>query len=120
LATADRSGIPSVVPVCFALADDALYTALDEKPKRTRRLRRIRDIEENPQATFVADRYDEDWSSLGWVMVRGRCEVLGSGAEFETACDRLKRRYAQYATMNLSSVIALRILEVRSWGNLDD
>ncbi|HEX3431221.1 MAG TPA: TIGR03668 family PPOX class F420-dependent oxidoreductase [Rhizomicrobium sp.] len=119
LATADRSGVPSVVPVCFAVADDALYTALDEKPKRTRRVRRLQNIEKNPELAFVADYYDEDWSALGWVMIRGRGDILESGAEFETACDLLKRRYAQYAKMTLSPVIAIRLLEVRSWGNLD-
>ena len=119
LATVDASGIPSVVPVCFAVADNALYTALDEKPKRTRRVRRIRNIEENSSVAFVADRYDEDWSKLGWVMIRGSGDILESGTEFEMACDLLRGRYAQYAKMRLFPVIAVRILEVRSWGSLD-
>ena len=119
LATAAASGMPSVVPVCFALQGETLYTALDEKPKRSPHPRRIRDLAANPRAAFVADHYDEDWSRLGWVMIRGNGAILGSGEEFERGCDLLRRRYAQYATMILSPLIALRILEVRFWGNLD-
>jgi PPOX class probable F420-dependent enzyme len=119
LATADASGIPSVVPVCFALQADMLYTAMDDKPKRTRRPRRIRDLEENPRASFIADHYDEDWSRLGWVMIRGHGDVLDSGEEFDGGCQLLRRRYAQYARMTLSPLIAIRIEEVRSWGDLD-
>jgi PPOX class probable F420-dependent enzyme len=119
LATADASGNPSVVPVCFALEAGTLYTALDEKPKRTRRPRRIRDLEANAHASFIADHYDEDWSRLGWVMIRGRGAVLYSGDEFAAGCGSLRHRYAQYASMTLSPLIAIRILEVRSWGSLD-
>lgn len=119
LATVDASGMPSVMPVCFALEDDTVYTAIDDKPKRTLRPRRIRDLVTNPRAAFVADRYDEDWSGLGWVMIRGRGDILGSGAPFERGCELLRHRYAQYATMTLYLLIAICVLEVRSWGNLD-
>lgn len=120
LATVDTFGIPSVVPVCFALEGDILYTALDEKPKRNRRPRRIRNIEQNPHVAFVADRYDEDWSRLGWVIIRGRGDILVSGNAFEAGCGLLRHRYAQYAAMMLSPVIAIRIDGIRSWGNLDE
>jgi len=119
LATADTSVLPSLVPVCFALEAETLYTALDDKPKRTRRPRRIRDIEANPRVAFLADHYDEDWSRLGWVMLRGDAVILESGEEFEVGGQCLRRRYAQYETMRLSPMIAVRIFEVRSWGNLD-
>lgn len=119
LATAATSGMPSVMPVCFALEDDTMYTAIDDKPKRTRRPRRIRDLATNPRVAFVADRFDEDWSRLGWVMIRGRGDILGSGALFERGCELLRHRYAQYETMTLYPLIAICVLEVRSWGNLD-
>src|SRR5204863_453607 len=71
LATADRKGVPHVIPVCYVLAEGALYITIDEKPKRQDRpLKRVRNILENPQAAFVTDRYDEDWRRLGWVMLR--------------------------------------------------
>lgn len=122
LATADRDGAPHIVPVCFAIEGDTLYVTIDEKPKRTpgRALKRVRNILENPIAAFIVDRYDEDWDRLGWVMLRGRAEVLGSGGEHDSAQDLLRARYPQYTTMQIADlpVIALRIARVTSWGDL--
>jgi PPOX class probable F420-dependent enzyme len=121
LATADREGIPHVVPVCYAVADETLYVTIDEKPKRQDRpLKRVRNILENPQAAFVADRYDEDWRRLGWVMLRGRAEVLDAGPEHDAAQALLRARYPQYRAMDLAGlpVIALRIARATSWGDL--
>jgi PPOX class probable F420-dependent enzyme len=122
LATADARGQPHVVPVCFAIADGSLYITIDEKPKQasTRPLKRLRNLLENPSTAFVADRYDEDWNRLGWVMLRGRAEVLIDGAEHDAAQTLLRERYAQYRAMALAElpVIALRIARVTSWGNL--
>ena len=119
LATADAMAMPQVVPICFAIHEDTLYTALDEKPKRTRDAKRLKNIRENPHVTFLADCYDEDWSRLGWVMLRGRAEILDQGEEFEHGGTLLRKRYDQYASMSLVPVIAVRILQVHSWGNLD-
>ena len=122
LATADARGNPHVVPVCFALTDAALYITIDEKPKQAskRPLKRLRNMLENPSVAFVADRYAEDWTQLGWVMLRGRTEILNDGAEHDRAQDLLRERYPQYRMMQLADlpVIALRIERVTSWGNL--
>jgi PPOX class probable F420-dependent enzyme len=122
LATADARGNPHVVPVCFAISDDTLYITIDEKPKRasSRPLKRLRNMMDNPSTAFVADRYNEDWSRLGWVMLRGRAEILADGPEHDRAQALLSERYAQYRTMQLDElpVIALRIERVTSWGNL--
>lgn len=121
LATADAAGVPQVVPVCFALQDSTLYVAIDEKPKRTDRpLKRLRNIAANPAVTLVADRYDEDWSRLGWVMLRGHAEILERGPEHAAAQDLLRARYPQMAAMRLKGlpVIALRIARAASWGDL--
>jgi PPOX class probable F420-dependent enzyme len=121
LATADRSGAPHVIPVCYAAAGDALYVTIDEKPKRRDvPLKRVRNILENPQAAFVVDHYDEDWRCLGWVMLRGAAEILESGPEHDRAQELLRARYPQYRAMNLAGlpVIALRIVRATSWGNL--
>jgi PPOX class probable F420-dependent enzyme len=119
LATANAAAMPQVMPICFAIHEDSLYTALDEKPKRARDAKRLKNIRENPHVTFLADHYDEDWSRLGWVMLRGRAEILDRGDEFEHGGTLLRKRYGQYASMSLAPVIAVRILQVRSWGNLD-
>lgn len=121
LATADRAGLPHVVPVCYAVDGDTLYITIDEKPKRRDRpLRRLRNILENPQAAFVADHWDENWSRLGWVMLRGRAEILDSGVEHDRAQALLVARYPQYRAMHLADlpVVALRIDRATAWGDL--
>lgn len=124
LATADAEGAPHVVPVCFAVAGANAYITLDDKPKRAGRgpLKRLRNIAENPRVALVADRYDDrDWSRLGWVLVRGRAEILDGGAEHAKAQRLLGRRYVQMRAMALEQhpVIAIRIERVASWGALE-
>ncbi|MEL0114438.1 MAG: TIGR03668 family PPOX class F420-dependent oxidoreductase [Rickettsiales bacterium] len=123
LATADAGGMPHVVPVCYALHDETLYVALDEKPKRAaaRSLKRVRNIEANPRAALVVDHYDDkDWSRLGWVMARGSAEIIEPGPEHAEALAALRRRYSQYRDMTLEEnpIIALRIERVTGWGLL--
>jgi PPOX class probable F420-dependent enzyme len=125
LATADRAGVPHVVPVCYALAGETIYITIDEKPKRRDiPLKRLRNILENPRFSFVVDRWDEDWTRLGWVMLRGTADILDGGPEHAREHDRaqalLRERYPQYRTMALADlpVLALRIERATSWGNL--
>ncbi|HEY6995211.1 MAG TPA: TIGR03668 family PPOX class F420-dependent oxidoreductase [Xanthobacteraceae bacterium] len=122
LATADRAAVPHVVPVCFALAQETLYVTIDDKPKRVagRALKRVRNIAENPAVAVVVDRYDEDWSRLGWVMLTGRAEILADGAEHDAAQVLLRARYPQLAAMQIARhpVIAVRIARSASWGDL--
>jgi PPOX class probable F420-dependent enzyme len=121
LATADTRGTPHLVPVCFAVNERALYMTIDQKPKSNpRALKRLRNITENPVAAFVADRWDEDWTRLGWVMLRGPAEILTAGAEHDQAQECLRSRYPQYRAMELADlpVIAVRIERVTSWGNI--
>ena len=121
LATADARATPHLVPVCFVVSEGALYITIDQKPKGDiRALKRLRNIAENPVAAFVADRYDEDWTRLGWVMLRGPAEILADGAEHDRAQAMLRSRYPQYQGMALDDlpVIAIRIGRVTSWGNL--
>jgi PPOX class probable F420-dependent enzyme len=121
LATADKSGVPHVIPVCYAVSENTLYITIDEKPKRRDvPLKRVRNMLENPNAAFVADHWDEDWSRLGWVMLRGRAEILYDGREHDRAQALLRGRYPQYRAMNLADlpVIALRIEHASSWGKL--
>ncbi len=122
LATADAKAVPHVVPVCFALAETTAYITIDAKPKRgdPAALKRLRNLAENPQAALLADRYDEAWSRLAWVMLRGRAEILSGGEEHARAQHLLRGRYRQYETMPIATlpVIALRIERVTSWGDL--
>ena len=79
----------------------------------------MRNILENPQAAFVADRWDEDWTRLGWVMLRGAAEILESGAEHDRAQALLAARYPQYRAMQVADlpVIVVRVSQATDWGN---
>ncbi len=123
LATADAKGVPHLVPVCYAVIGDSLYITIDEKPKRTDiLLKRLRNIQENPEIAVTVDRWDEDWRRLAWVMLRGRADILADGDEHDRAQDRLRERYPQYRSMDIAPlpVIALRIARATSWGRLGD
>jgi PPOX class probable F420-dependent enzyme len=123
LATADAAGRPHVVPICYALSGETVYFTIDEKPKKTpgARLKRLANLRENPFAALLVDRYHEDWSRLGWVMVQGRAEVLESGPEHDLAQANLRARYPQLATMRIEGlpVVAVRVDHVASWGRLE-
>ena len=119
LATADAFGQPLVVPVCYVFDGARCYSAVDAKPKRTRELRRLKNIAASPHASLVVDVWDEDWAKLCWVIVEGRAEVLTTGVEFTRAIDQLVAKYPQYRAMGLDrmegSVIALEAGRIRAW-----
>ena len=103
LATAGADGAPHVVPVCYALDDVAVYFVADEKPKRrpARELLRLRNIGENPRAALVVDDYDEDWTRLAFVLVRGPARLVTDPAAHAAALRLLRARYTPYADMAL-------------------
>jgi PPOX class probable F420-dependent enzyme len=101
LATADATGRPLVVPVCYAFDGARCYSAVDAKPKRTRNLRRLANIAANPHVSLVADVWDENWTRLAWVIVEGRAALVTGGAEFARAVDLLVAKYPQYRSLGL-------------------
>jgi coenzyme F420-0:L-glutamate ligase / coenzyme F420-1:gamma-L-glutamate ligase len=124
LATADRAGQPHVVPVCYAYADGSLYIALDAKPKRVahERLKRVRNILENPQVALVIDRYGEDWSALAYLLARGPASLLPPGdLEHTRAVELLRARYPQYHAMPIDEqpAIVIRVDSVVAWGAIE-
>ena len=124
LATTDGIGEPHAVPVCFAYDGRLVHIALDEKPKNVpaTRLKRVRNILENPNVALVADRYSEDWNLLAFVMMRGRAELVQSESEAHDAAVRLLRgKYHQYEEMKIEEnpVISIHPVRVASWGALD-
>ena len=123
LATADRRARPHLVPVCYAVIGTCLYISVDEKPKRTDiPLKRLRNIQANPRVAVTVDRWDEDWTRLAWIMLRGEAEILPDGAEHDAAQAALRARYSQYLRMDLAPlpVIAVRIRSALAWGRLED
>lgn len=122
LATVGRDSSPHLVPVCFWLDMTYLYITVDEKPKRNDiPLKRIRNIQENSSVAVSVDRWDEDWTRLAWIMLRGSAAVLASGDEHDRAQQGLRQRYRQYEKMDLDPlpVIVVQIRRVVSWGALD-
>jgi PPOX class probable F420-dependent enzyme len=116
LATIDPDGRPHLVPIVFVLDGETLYTAVDAKPKRSRRLRRIENARERPDVTVLVDEYTEDWRALWWVRLRGRARVLESGEEAERALGLLAAKYEQYEREPPGvPVLAIDVTEWRSW-----
>jgi PPOX class probable F420-dependent enzyme len=116
LATTDPDGRPHLVPIVFAVDGDTLYSAVDSKPKRSRRLRRIENARARPDVTLLVDHYDEDWGRLWWIRVRGRARVLDGGPEHDRALALLAEKYPQYrAEPPEGPVLAVDVTEVRAW-----
>jgi PPOX class probable F420-dependent enzyme len=118
LATADAEGRPHVVPIAFAVAGDTVYHAVDAKPKRTTRLRRLANAAANPRVALLADHYDDaDWEALWWVRGDGRARVLDTAAEEAVgAVDLLVERYAQYRDARPAGpVIAVDVARWSGW-----
>ena len=116
LATTDPDGRPHLVPITFVVDGETLYSAVDRKPKRSRTLRRIENARERPDVTILVDHYDDDWSRLWWIRLRGRARVLDDGAERERALALLAEKYPQYRDEPPDGpVLAVDITEVRDW-----
>jgi PPOX class probable F420-dependent enzyme len=115
LATLDPDGRPHLVPICFVLDGDTVYSAVDAKPKRSQRLQRMENVRARPSATLIVDEYDdEDWSALWWVRLRGEGRVLESGEERALAL--LVEKYEQYGREPpAGDVLALDVGEWRGW-----
>lgn len=92
LALLDEADLPRVLPVTFALFDGAVWSAIDQKPKRTAEPARVRRLRRRPQAALLVDRYDDDWSQLAWVELRGAVSVEPVGRALEA----LTEKYPQY------------------------
>jgi len=117
LATVRPDGSPHLVPICFALDGDTLYTAVDHKPKRTTALQRLANIEANPRACVLADHYDEDWSQLWWARVDGLARTIAVAEPGHArAAGLLLERYPQYRDAPaLGTAIAIEITGWTGW-----
>ena len=111
-----------VIPICFAFDGKEFFSPIDEKPKRLepRKLRRLRNIEQNPHVSLVIDRYDEDWRKLAYVLVTGQARILLTGKKHRKAVSLLRRKYRQYHSMVIEErpIIAIKPVDVKIWGNL--
>jgi PPOX class probable F420-dependent enzyme len=122
LATIGEDGRPRLVPICFVLVGETLYTPIDEKPKTTadpRGLARVRDIERRSDVAILVDRWDEDWTRLAWLRIDGRATLVEPDASVLAA---LRAKYPQYRAHDLEGRVLIRIaiLRARSWAAVSD
>jgi PPOX class probable F420-dependent enzyme len=122
LATVTPGGQPHLVPVVFAVAteprggSDLVYTAVDAKPKATRRLRRLANIDSNPRVSLLVDHYADDWTQLWWVRVDGVATVHTDGAAVDLGYHLLRTKYPQYQSVSLDGpVIEVAVQRWSSW-----
>lgn len=122
MATADQSGAPHAIPICFWFDGAHFYFAIDEKPKRATGpgLKRMRNIADNPRVALIIDHYEEDWSELAYVLVHGAARVVEDSEEYMLALRHLRDKYRQYRAMALSPdrnpVVRIDPEHVHVWG----
>lgn len=116
LATVSGDGMPHAVPVCYVLRGETAYSAVDHKPKRHTRLRRIANLDQTGRASLLIDDYFEDWSRLWWVRLDGTGRVVADPGEAARAVSALEAKYPQYRRQRPAGpVLALDITAWRGW-----
>ena len=124
MATIAPAGPPRLVPVCFELVADHLWIAIDDKPKRSAdpmALARVRDVVERPAVSMLVDRWDEDWTRLGWVRIEGQAGIVAARSPgHEAAIAALRAKYPQYRSHRVEERPAIRVAieRVVTWGVL--
>jgi PPOX class probable F420-dependent enzyme len=114
LATADGHGRPHLVPCTFVVdAGGRIAIGIDNKPKTSPRVRRLRNVEENPQVSLLADHYADDWTRLWWARADGTAIVERRGAERDAHWRQLTMKYPQYHGQALDGPVIL--VTVASW-----
>ena len=95
LAYVDDRDHPRALPVTFAVAEGAVWSAVDDKPKRSRNPARLRYLRRRPDAALCVDHYDDDWDRLAWVQLLGTVSIVDIDAA-PAAVAALTARYAPY------------------------
>ncbi len=109
LATVAADGRPRLVPICFVVTEDVIWSPIDEKPKSTAdplALARVRDMRRRPDVAVLVDRWSEDWTELAWLRIEGHAELVASE---ESVIQALRAKYPQYADHDLAARPNLRI-----------
>ena len=125
LATLDAKGGPHIVPVCFVYDGKVFYTAIDRKPKRVSadRLVRMQNIRAVSRVALLIDEYDDDWTRLWYVLIRGKAELIPDSAHKEraSAIRKLRAKYPQYARGMLAEdapIIRITPERTTGWGKI--
>jgi PPOX class probable F420-dependent enzyme len=113
LATVRPDGAPHAVPVVFATDGDRVALVVDDKPKRSNDLQRLRNLAVEPRASLLVDHYEETWTALWWVRADGDARLEDDPAARDRALDLLARKYAPYARRRPEGPVV--VLAVRGW-----
>lgn len=123
LATLDDQQRPHLVPICFVLIANIFYSAIDRKPKRVapKQLVRMRNLKNTPQMALLVDHYEEDWTLLWYVLVRGKAKLVSIPAERKHALQSLRVKYPQYRGEMLQEdapILRIKPERITAWGNM--
>ncbi|MGI8700516.1 MAG: TIGR03668 family PPOX class F420-dependent oxidoreductase [Nocardioidaceae bacterium] len=116
LATVRPDGAPHIVVATFALHGDTVVTAVDDKPKRSQHLQRLRNLQQCPAAVLLVDHYDDDWSTLWWVRLDVVAEIVRDEPRRTQLLAPLVAKYPPYreATPH-GPVIQMTVRSTTSW-----
>jgi PPOX class probable F420-dependent enzyme len=112
-----------LVPICYACNGTVFYSAIDRKQKRVApdQLARLKNINQTPQVALLVDHYDDDWTRLWYVLVRGEAELVSAPAERKVAIRCLRAKYPQYSPEMLEDdapLLRITPQRITAWGNL--
>lgn len=114
LGTVDNDLGTHLVPVVYTPVEDSrVLIAVDAKPKRSRRLRRLTNIDRDPRVTLLVESYSSDWSELWWARADGLAAVRPSVER--TLEQRHRARYPQLEGHELGPWIDIQIEAVSGW-----
>jgi PPOX class probable F420-dependent enzyme len=123
LATLNSQRKPHLIPICFACDGTVFYSAIDRKPKQVapNRLVRLKNIEKAPQVALLVDHYEDDWTRLWYVLVRGEAELVSRAVERNRALQLLRAKYPQYSRNilpNDAPVLRITPRRITAWGKI--
>jgi PPOX class probable F420-dependent enzyme len=123
LATVDSEFKPHVVPVVFVFYGNHFFIPVDEKRKAAKpeKLKRVRNIQDNPNVALLIDQYDEDWTKLAFVMIQGKASLASKregNIQVRRAYNKLMVKYVQYQKIGVGEMcIKITPKKVASWSN---
>ena len=114
--TLDERRSVHLVPVVYVVDGDTWYSPSDPG---SRPVKRLRNVLADPRATILIDDYDEVWSRVWWVRLRGQGRMVESAAESERARRLLAAKYPQFGddaeATTAGPVMAIDIQEWAGW-----
>src|SRR5205823_3522464 len=114
MATVRPDGRPHLVPIVFTTDGDTIYSAVDEKPKRSPELQRLENIRLNHNVTLMVDHYEDDWDAVWWTRADGTASVVEEGPERDRARELLTAKYREYRE-GVEVVGAALVVRVSRW-----